>query len=123
MTSLGTMSISTISPVERRRHPRTPLKMRLSGIRLDPDGGEVVDSLQMLDISRSGLGAICDRSFYPGQRMVLCLPLSPDRGRRNVYARVVRCRKAEEGFQIGVEFDASSVGNFSSIRNEAALAA
>jgi len=123
MTSLRKMSIPTVRPVERRRHPRTPLKMRLTGIRLDPDGGEILDSLQMLDISRSGMGAICDRPFYPGQRLVLCVPLSPERGRRNLYARVVRCRQVEQGFHIGVEFDASSVSTFASVYGEPAVAA
>ena len=95
---------------ERRRHPRTQLQLTLRGIRLDPDGGEVVDTLHMQDISRSGIGAICDRSYYPGQRVVLCLPLTPQGGRRNIYATVVRCRHLEEGYRVGMEFDGVSLG-------------
>ena len=98
----------TMQAIEKRRHPRTVVQMTLRGIRLDPDGGEVVDSLHMQDISRSGMGAIADHSFYPGQRMVLCLPLSEEGGRRNIYATVRRCRHVEEGYELGLEFDNAS---------------
>lgn len=98
---------------ERRRHGRTRLRMRLRGIRLDPDGGDVVDTLEMTDISRSGLGAQGRRGFYPGQRMVLCLPLSRQGGRRNIYATIVRCRHQDDGgYQVGLEFDNGSVGQW-----------
>ncbi len=96
--------------VEKRRHQRTNLQMTLRGIRLDPDGGDPVDTLHMVDISRSGLGAYSDRAFYPGQRIVLCLPLSNNSGRRNIYATIVRCRQAEEGYRVGLEFDTASLG-------------
>ena len=96
--------------IERRRHPRTRLAMMLGCIRLDPDGGDVVDSLHMRDISRSGLGAYSARPYYPGQRIVLNLPIPADGSRRNVYATIVRCRQAEEGYSIGFAFDAPYVG-------------
>jgi hypothetical protein len=96
--------------IERRRHPRTRLAMTLGCIRLDPDGGDVVDSLHMRDISRGGLGAYSARPYYPGQRIVLNLPIPADAGRRNVYATIVRCRQAEEGYSVGFAFDAPYVG-------------
>jgi len=96
------------STMERRRHPRTQLQMTLNCIRLDPEGGDVMDTLHMVDISRSGLGAISDRPYYPGQRLVLCLPLSPNGGRRNIYARIIRCRQDQEGYRIGLQFDSAS---------------
>jgi len=95
---------------ERRRHPRTRLQMVLHGIRLDPDGGDVQDTLQMVDISRGGMGAVTDRWLYPGQRIVLRLPLAPDGRRKNMYASVVRCQKVQEGYRVGLEFDLSTVG-------------
>ncbi|MDY6913526.1 MAG: PilZ domain-containing protein [Planctomycetota bacterium] len=100
-------------PAERRRHPRTQLQIAVNSIRLDPDGGDVTDTLHMVDISRNGMGAVCDRSFYPGQRLVLCLPLSPAKGRRNIYARVVRCRPREDGYHVGLQFDLSALGAWS----------
>ena len=84
--------------------------MTLSGIRLDPDG-DLMESLQMLDISRGGIGAYCARSFYPGQKIVLCLPQTSDRGRRNVYASVVRCGQMEGGYRVGLHFDSASVAS------------
>jgi hypothetical protein len=96
--------------------------MRLKGIRLDPDGGDVVDSLQMVDISRSGLGARTHRGFYPGQRMVLCLPLTGEGGRRNIYATIVRCRQGEDGYRVGLEFDAASVGTWCGVNSGVAAA-
>jgi hypothetical protein len=95
--------------------------MNLGCIRLDPDGGDVVDSLQMTDISRSGLGAFCQRPYYPGQRIVLNLPLPATGGRRNVYATIVRCGQANGEYNVGFEFDAPYVGSaFAETRSVAA---
>ena len=113
---------STCVPPERRRHPRTYLRMRLRGLRLDPDGGDVVDMLRMVDISRSGLGAFSDRPLYPGQRFVLCLPLSQDTGRRNIYSTVVRCRQGEQGYRVGLEFDKASLGGWCGMSGKLAAA-
>ncbi len=111
------------NPPERRKHARTQLHLMLHGIRLDPDGGNVQDTLQMLDISRTGMGALSDRYLYPGQRVVLCLPLHPDGGRRNLYAAVVRCQKGQEGFRIGLEFDHMSLDSIVGCSTSAAVAA
>ncbi len=104
------MTDRTKYPVERRRHPRTLLAMTLGCIRLDPDGGDVVDSLHMRDISRGGLGAYSVRSYYPGQRIVLNLPVGTTGGRRNVYATIVRCSQVKDGYTVGFAFDAPYVG-------------
>ena len=108
------MSSIRYYPPERRMHPRTQLQMTLHGIRLDPDGGDVHDTLEMKDISRGGKGAVADRWLYPGQKILLCLPTHPENGRRNVSATVIRCQKAQQGYRIGLEFDhvgvQSSVG-------------
>jgi len=95
--------------IEKRRHPRTVVQMTLKGIRLDPDGGEVLDMLRMRNISRSGMGATAERPLYPGQRLILCLPLTTEGGRRSIYATVRRCRQGESGFGVGLEFDSASI--------------
>ena len=97
--------------IERRRHSRMQLQMTVDCVRLDPDGGDVNDRLHLIDISRGGLGAVCDRPHYPGQRVMLSLPLSEVGGQRNIYASVVRCRQREDGYHVGLEFDASSIGS------------
>jgi len=110
------------SVAERRRHPRTALRMSLRCVRLDPDGGDVMDTLHMTDISRSGMGAICGRPFYPGQRIVLCLPRSDGNGRRNIYASVIRSRPGEDGYSVGLEFDRASAATWYGARTAAVAA-
>lgn len=95
-------------PCERRRHPRTQLQMCLHGIRLDPDGGDVVEVVEMTDISRCGLGVLSQRAFYRGQRIVLCLPMGQGGRRRNVSTTVVRCSQEAQGFHVGLEIDGAS---------------
>jgi hypothetical protein len=108
---------------ERRRFPRTQLQMKIQCIRFDPDGGDVLDVLETTDISRSGLGAMAVRAFYPGQRVLLCLPLTSMRGQRNIYATVIRCRHEEEGFNVGMEFDTATTGVLDTEAPAAAAAA
>ncbi len=114
---------SRASLAERRRHPRTEVHMTLRGIRLDPEGGDVVDDLHMVDISRGGMGAISDRPYYPGQRLVLCVPLSNDGGQRTIYATVVRCRQGDDGYHLGMTFDSICVGAWSEVGGAIAAAA
>jgi hypothetical protein len=99
------MTQSHSIPLERRRHPRTKLEMRLRGVRLDPDCGDVVEQLHMTDISKSGIGATTGRAFYPGQRIVLSLPVPSSGGQRNLYATIVRCHQVDQGYRVGMEFD------------------
>ena len=115
------MNGQTILPAERRRHPRTMVRMSLPCVRLDPDGGDVLDTLHMIDISRSGMGAVCDRAFYPGQRIMLCLPQTQGTGRRNVYASVIRSRTGDQGYRVGLEFDRSAAATWMAV--PAAMAA
>lgn len=104
------MSTTHYSPPERRRYPRTHLQMMLQGVRLDPDVGDVQNTLHMVDISRGGMGVVSDNWLYPGQRIVLSVPLHPEGGRSNLNATVVRCRKVEDGYRAGLEFDPSALG-------------
>jgi len=96
-------------PPERRRHPRTQLRLMLHGIRLDPDGGDVQNTLEMVDISRSGIGVISDRWLYKGQKIALTIPSHGQKGRKSIFATVVRCQKVNEGYRVGLEFDPVAV--------------
>lgn len=109
-------------PVERRRHTRTQLQMTLRSIRLDPDCGDVIDCLHMVNISRSGLGAVSDRAFYPGQRVVLSLPQPNGLGRKNVYARVIRCQQNRQAYNVGLEFEHLPVGSWCGMTTNVAAA-
>lgn len=111
-----------IPSAERRRYPRTQVRMTLSSIRLDPDG-EVIDTLETVDISRRGMGAISSIPYYPGQRVLVCIPLSTEGGQRNIYATVVRCRQVEEGYHVGIEFDSAAPGAWYEVARSAVAAA
>ena len=89
---------------ERRLHPRTQLSMPLQLTRMDPDGGDLVEQVEMVDISRGGLGAICGRWHYPGQRVVVRLP-GPGMSARNICGIVRRCAPVGWQFRVGIEFD------------------
>lgn len=106
------MSQNQMIRQERRRFPRTQLQIKIQCIRFDPDGGDVVDVLETVDISQNGLGAMAERAFYPGQRVLLCMPLTTMGGQRNIHASVVRCRREEEGYNVGLRFDAAAGGMF-----------
>jgi hypothetical protein len=97
--------------------------MTLRSIRLDPECGDMTDCMHMQNISRSGLGAIVDRPFYPGQRVVLFLPLTQGQGRKNVYARVVRCQQYRHAYNVGLEFETLSVGSWCGVASTTVAAA
>ena len=110
-------------PVERRRHPRTMVQMLLKGVRLDPEDGEVLDTLRMVDISRGGMGAYVDHAAYPGQKFMLCLPISEKSGRRNICATVMRCRRTDDGWRVGLRFDKAAIGEWSGVSTAVMAAA
>ena len=89
---------------ERRLHPRTQVSMPLQLTRLDPDGGDLVEQVEMVDISRGGLGALSSRWHYPGQRVVVRLP-APGLGVRNICGIIRRCAPSEQRFRVGIEFE------------------
>ena len=117
------MSNLSEGPIERRRHPRTLVQMQLRGVRLDPEEGEILDTLRMVDISRGGMGAYVDRPAYPGQRFVLSLPLSEHGGRRNIYATVMRARLTDDGCRVGLRFDNIALGDWCGVSTAVAEAA
>ena len=85
---------------ERRRHPHMLMDATLSCICLDPDAVDVVNCLRTIDVSRGGMGALSRRAFYPGERLVLSLPLSPGS----------RYDSENEGHRVGLAFGNDAVG-------------
>lgn len=93
-------------------------------IRLDPHDVDVIDEVDMVDLSRSGVGAVTEKWYYPGQKVVVCLPADSEYGKRQLKATVRRClSRHAEGFRIGLEFDNSSLGSWSSLSVTAMAAA
>jgi hypothetical protein len=99
---------------ERRQHNRLCLQIKLQCIRLDPEGGDVVDTIETTDISRTGLGAISMRAYYPGQRILICMPMTNRNGQRNIYGTIIRCRQMEDGYYLGIHFDGLALSGFAS---------
>jgi hypothetical protein len=89
---------------ERRLYPRTQVRMPVQLTRLDPDGGDVVEQVEMVDISRGGLGALAGRWHYPGQRVMVRLP-GAGMSVRNICGIIRRCHMADGMHQLGIEFE------------------
>ncbi len=117
------MSYETELAMERRRHARTSRQVPISSVRLDPDGGDVVDKLNMIDISRSGMGATADRLFRRGQRIILSLPSDCEDGYRSIYATIVQCHQDGEDYRVGLEFDTTTAGAWGGLGRAVAYAA
>ena len=98
------MTAIEMSSAERRMYPRTQVQMAVQVLRLDPHEGDLVDQLQMIDISRGGIGATSKKAFYPGQRLVLKLP-APGMDVRSLCGTIRRCHGRDENYMIGIEFD------------------
>ena len=96
------------SQAERRRHIRTHLQITLRALRMDPDG-DSMETFNMTDISRGGIGVVSDRTYYPGQRVVLNMPLPDGPKRQRVYATIVRCQSKPDGYHLGMMFDRPAV--------------
>lgn len=115
------MNVTMKNQAERRRHPRTQLQMSLRALKMDPEG-DSLETFYMMDISRSGIGALAGQAYYPGQRVVLNLPIPNQPNRRSVYATVVRCRAEQDGYRLGMMFDKTSISNFDTNHGLAAAA-
>ena len=115
---------TTIKGMERRRHSRASVHMGVRCIRLDPHEGDVIDELDMVDLSRSGAGAVSNNWYYPGQKVVVCLPGDTEHGKRQICSTVRRClSRQEDGFRLGLEFDHNSLNTWSSLSTRATIAA
>jgi hypothetical protein len=97
--------------LEKRRHPRVHAHIEVQALQVGQRGRSRLDCLRMTDISRTGMGAICERPMEPGERMVLYLPIREPSGRRSLYATVRRCRPMGGDcgkYRLGLEFDPGS---------------
>ena len=115
---------TTKTGIERRRHSRASVHIGVRCIRLDPYEGDVIDKVDMVDLSRGGVGVVSDNWYYPGQKVVVCLPAAAEHGKRQIRATVRRClSRQEDGYHIGFEFDHNSLNAWSSMSTRAVVAA
>ena len=103
--------ISSVAPhslrFEQRRATRHVVTGRATAVtkaRVTDGQQSRIRSLQLMNLSDTGLGAICQDSFDVGTTIAIFLPPhGPDAG-LDVYGQVVRCTRHEYGHEIGIQF-------------------
>lgn len=100
---METSAVSKTRTSERRRFPRWQWDTRLHGIHVDSDGKCTVETIQTVDVSKGGLGAITPHEHEVGQHFVIGLP-EPSGRLRYVHAKIVRCWNDTIGRHVGMEF-------------------
>jgi hypothetical protein len=97
-----------VFPLERRRADRHCISGRVTGVRNErlADGPHNrICSLQMLDISDTGLGAVVGEPVEPGARIAVFFPAhGPERG-FDLVGTIVRCQRREQGWEVGIRFE------------------
>lgn len=96
---------------ERRQTHRRVISGKVTSLQqsADPDlQCNRICSLQLLDISDAGLGAIVEEPIEPGSPISIFFPPhGPEQG-FDRYGQVVRCVKRDQGHQIGIRFTTKS---------------
>lgn len=96
---------------ERRQTHRRVISGRVTSLQQSANPSlqhNKICSLQLLDISDAGLGAIVDNPIEPGSPISIFFPPhGPEQG-FDRHGQVVRCVKREHGHQIGVRFTIKS---------------
>jgi hypothetical protein len=93
---------------ERRRAERHGLSGRATAVShgVDDCTQGRIRSLQLLNISDSGLGALCQDAVAPDTLITVFFPPhGPERG-FDAIGRVVRCSPRDHGHEVGIRFDA-----------------
>lgn len=72
------------------------------------DSSNRISSLQLLNISDSGLGALVQEPIEPGSSIAIFFPAhGPEQG-FDRHGYIVRCVPVENGYQIGIRFHTRS---------------
>lgn len=96
-------------PLERRIAHRKPANGRITALlTMKQDDGEVrnrICSIQLRDMSDTGVGAFTDEPLPRDAKLTLFLPPhGPERG-FDLYGNVARCESREEGYEVGIRLD------------------
>ncbi len=92
---------------ERRGCTRHPISGQVTSLQqpADPQDHQArICSLQLLNISDTGLGAICPEPVDPGTRISVFFPPHAAEGGFDLFGTVVRCVHREAGHEIGIRF-------------------
>lgn len=96
---------------DRRRSERHGLAARVTAVRRaqQPGGPTGICSLQLLDLSDTGAGALSQDTMEEGTMVTLLFPPhGPERGFDRI-GRVVRCQRQDTGTHIGIRFEAQAM--------------
>lgn len=103
--------VDNVLRFERRGARRRLLSGRVTSVQQSVDKAEAINrigSLQLLDISDLGLGAVVPQPVETGTLItVYFAPHGPEMGFERV-GQVVRCHSGQGGYQIGIRFLARS---------------
>ena len=97
-----------VIPMERRLDPRFVINGHVTAVRNSDLAGRKLSkicSLQLVNMSDSGLGAICQEPIEPGSSLTVFFPPhGPEQG-FDAYGEVLRCRPRDgHGHELGVRF-------------------
>jgi len=104
-----TQPIPDTYKLERRSAPRRPSQGLLTAVcTTEEENGQRyrrITRLQMLNISETGIGAVCDDALPIGTSVAMLIPPhAPDNG-FDMFGKVVRCNPTAQGFDIGIALD------------------
>ncbi|MCC7192389.1 MAG: PilZ domain-containing protein [Phycisphaeraceae bacterium] len=96
---------------EQRRAQRYSVTGRATAVsQADPADGTLqrIRSLQLVNMSDCGIGAVCQDALPLDSTIVVFVPPhGPERG-MDYYGRVARCTKKDYGHEIGIHFEPKS---------------
>lgn len=89
--------------LERRRSPRRTVAGRVTSVAAGPDVARRIGSLQLLNISDCGIGAISQEPVDIGSTIAVFFPPHGAELGFDLYGTVVRCHEGEDGsYRIGI---------------------
>ena len=97
-------------PFERRQTRRHVMSGRVTSLQKTGTSSynNRIGSLQLLDISEAGLGAIVPEPIEPGSSIVIFFPPHGPEGGFDRSGLVVRCKQTPHGHEIGIRFVSKS---------------
>ena len=96
-----------VLPFERRVTCRQPITGHVTTVceGTAHHSGKKIGSIDLTDLSGTGLGAIATEAIPLGSLLTVFFPAHGPEGGPDATGRVVRCERREEGYEIGVRFE------------------
>ena len=88
--------------LERRRAPRRTVGGRVTTVADSTDSTRRIASLQLLNISDTGIGAISQDPVHIGSTIAVFFPPHGAEQGFDLYGTVVRCQQTDQGYRIGI---------------------